>query len=173
MSYRDEIMQKNIKIPEIRIPVLLSCKSEIENEAGVRLVVDREANEINIDGEAMDVMTAENIVMAIGRGFAPEKAMKLIDEEYSLSLIHLPKDDRTLNRMRSRIIGEQGTARKTMEELSMCDISVFGKTVGIIGKYECADNAMQAIEQLMNGFSHRSVYAFLEKKRKEMKIVKD
>jgi ribosomal RNA assembly protein len=162
-------MIKKIRIPENRFAVVIgrrgATKREIEKKLDVRMTM---GEDVTIEGEAVAVMDAENIVRAIGRGFSPECAILLANEEYTFSVIQLPKDERTLIRLRSRIIGAGGKARRNIERLTETHVCVFGKTVSIIGRYENADLARKAIEKLIEGFSHRSVYAFLEKEKKEL-----
>ncbi|MBI4163007.1 MAG: RNA-processing protein [Candidatus Aenigmarchaeota archaeon] len=161
-------MIKSVNIPKERIAVLIgeygSSKKTIEKETHTKILIE---DEVIIEGESLDVLTAENIVKAIGRGFSPENALKLADEEILLDIIHLPKTD--LERLRSRIIGAKGKARRTLEMLTDTNISVYGKTVSIIGKYENVFPAREAVEKLIKGFSHKSVYAFLEGKHQNRK----
>jgi len=165
-------MIARIKIPESRIAILIgrrgSIKLRIQRELDVRLTI---SSEIIIEGDdALNVMAAENIVKAIGRGFAPHKAFKLIDENIALYVLPLPKDEKALKRAKSRVIGEGGRAKANLERLSKTNISVYGKTVSIIGEYDAVDAAREAVEKLLGGFSHASIYAFLEKKRREAKM---
>jgi ribosomal RNA assembly protein len=167
-------MISRFKIPEARTGVLIgkrgAVRRKIEKELDIKIDI---GEEISISGkDAINVMTAENVVKAIGRGFSPVKAMKLKKEEMSLYIIPLPKNERTLKRMKSRIIGAEGRAKANIEKLSKTDISVYGRTVAIIGDFEAVDNARQAIENLMSGFSHASVYDMLERKRR-MKEAQD
>ena len=62
-----------------------------------------------------------------------------------------------------------GKTRKIIEELSNANVVVYGHTVGIIGTYEQADIARNAVQMLIEGCQHHSVYKFLAKKRREMK----
>ncbi len=165
-------MINRVKIPEARIGVLIGergeVKKKIEKDLSISLGVSSASGEVEIRGEdALQVLTAENIVKAIGRGFDPATALKLLDENYALEIIQLPKDKKELKRHKSRIIGEKGGARENLERLTGCDISVYGKTVSIIGEYENVERARDAILQLMKGFSHAAVYAMLEKARKQ------
>jgi len=165
-------MISKIKIPEARIGILIgergTVKRRIEHELSVRVTV---GEEVAIEGaDALSVMTAENIVKAIGRGFAPETAFKLLDENVTLYILFLPKDERVSKRLKSRIIGSGGRARANFERLSVTNIRVYGHTVSIIGKYEAVDAAREALEKLISGFSHAAIYALLEKKRREIKL---
>ena len=73
-------------------------------------------------------------------------------------------------RVKGRIIGRAGRARKNIEELTDTNISVYGKTVGIIGTAENTALARKAVESLLSGSMHSTVYRWLSKKRKELKI---
>jgi len=161
------VMQKRILIPKERIAVIIGTrghvKREIEKKTLTRLFID---DDILIEGESVNVMSAENIVTAIGRGFSPENAMMLLDEENTMSVIDLPRQEKILKRLRSRIIGTRGKTRRNLEEYTKTKISVFGKTVAIIGAYEQVQIATEAIEKLIKGFTHKTVYKFLEEKAK-------
>jgi ribosomal RNA assembly protein len=50
------------------------------------------------------------------------------------------------------------------------DISIYGKTVAIIGDMEQIHIAKEAVEMILNGVRHKTVYAFLERKTRDMKI---
>ncbi len=158
-------MIKNVKIPEDRVAVLFGKGHKILREIeslGVKIkVVD---NNVEISGDALNVMTAENIIRAIGRGFSPEKAMEL-KKGKALVIINLRDyvPEKSVNRQKARVIGEGGKARKKLEEITETFISVYGKTVSVIGDFEKVEKAKRAIEKLITGASHRSVYEFLER----------
>jgi len=157
-------MIKNIKIPEERIPVLIGnngkTKKKIEMLTKTNIFVDEE---ITIDGDAINLLTAENIVKAIGRGFSPEAALELTDEEVCLAVIPLPKNKKELKRLKSRLIGTHGKCRRNIETLTKTKISIYGKTVSVIGSYDDVERATDAIEKLISGISHKNVYKFLER----------
>ena len=79
------------------------------------------------------------IVTAIGRGFSPENAMTLLKGENTLTCYRSKGicgkicSSNQVERIKGRIIGEGGRARRNMENLSGTYISVYGKTVSIIG----------------------------------------
>ena len=66
-------------------------------------------------------------------------------------------------------IGEGGKSRKTIEDLTECYISVYGKTIGIIGEPENVAAARKAVEDLLKGSPHGNVYKLLEKRRRMIK----
>ena len=82
---------------------------------------------------------------------------------------YMKSKDASMQRLRGRVIGKEGKSRKYIEEMTETHISVYGKTIGIIGETEDASIARQAIENLLKGSQHNSVYHWLEKKRKVKK----
>jgi len=163
-------MIHSLRIPDERKAVLIghsgTTRRKIEKKTRTKITV---GDEVTIEGESVDVMTCENIVKAIGRGFSPENALELADEECTLEIIELSKNENELKRVRSRLIGTRGKARRNLELLTRTKISIYGRTVSIIGKYEDVERAETAINNLMKGFSHKAVYEQLEKKQKEIK----
>jgi ribosomal RNA assembly protein len=62
-----------------------------------------------------------------------------------------------------------GKTRKIIEELTDANICVYGHTISIIGNIEQAQAAREAIQMLINGSQHNTVYRFLHRKRRELK----
>lgn len=163
-------MIKNIKIPEDRLPVLIGkngiTKKSIQRKTKTKITAGEE--EIVIKGEeSIGVLDAESIIKAIGRGFSPERAELLLKEENTLMIIELPKGEKTLKRLKSRLIGTKGKSRRNIERLTGTYVSVYGKTVSLIGKYENVNLAEQAVQKIIKGVPHRFVYEFLEGKQSE------
>ena len=106
-----------------------------------QLIVDGDTGEVFIKSigsiEKMQPFKAMEIVSAIGRGFSPENAMTLLEDENILHVIDLRefagKSNANVERIKGRIIGNAGRARINMENLTSTHISVYGRTVSIIG----------------------------------------
>ena len=172
--------EKLIRIPAARIAVLIGrngqTKLEIERSCSVKILVDSRSGEVTIKGSGSDItmpFRAAEIVSAIGRGFSPDTAMNLLDEEKSLHVIDLRefagRSPSHLERIKGRIIGEGGKARRNMENLSGTQISVYGRTVAVIGSISSMRLAIDAISSLSNGSMHGSVYGRLESARRREK----
>ncbi|MDX1533675.1 MAG: KH domain-containing protein, partial [Nitrosopumilaceae archaeon] len=82
------------------------------------------------------------------------------------------KSPSQVERIKGRIIGEGGKARKNMENLSGTSISVYGRTVAIIGDVTKLKIAVDAISSLSSGSMHGSVYNKLESARRREKADK-
>jgi len=147
----------------------LSTELQIDGESGgVTLMLAEKAEDPTLLFKAKDVVTA------IGRGFSPEHAFRLIrDEESILDLIDLRtvfgKSESDIRRIKGRIIGVDGKTRRIIEELTDTNICVYGHTIGIIGNIEQAQAAREAIQMLIGGSLHSTVYRFLHRKRRELK----
>jgi len=172
-----------IKIPKERVGALIgpdgTTKKSIEEKLSVELEVDSETGDVNaVMGENVAdpslLFTAKDVVMAVGRGFSPEHAFRLIrDEEAVLDILDLRtvfgKSEADIKRVKGRIIGMNGKTRTIIEELTGTSVAVYGHTVGIIGTLEQAQVAREAIEMLIKGSMHATVYRFLHRKRRELK----
>jgi ribosomal RNA assembly protein len=169
---------QEIKVSTARIGVIIgksgSTKREIEEKTGISLRIDSEEGMVTIEAEdPVAVMTATNVVSAINRGFSPERAFQLLEDEDMmldiLDLADLSGTTRQLERLRGRIIGKAGTSRAQIEDMTSTEISVQGKTVAIIGLPDQVETARKAVEMLIQGVPHEHVYAFLDRKKKEAK----
>jgi len=167
-----------LKIPQERVAVLIGkngeVKKNIEEDTKTKIKVDSLEGDIFVYGkDALGLYTAREIIRAIGRGFNPEIAKLLLKQDYAFEYIDLAeyagKSKNTLLRLKGRVIGKDGKSRQLIEELSEAYVSVYGKTVCIIGTAESASIAKRAVEYLLQGSTHASVYKWLENKRREMK----
>ena len=172
-----------VKIPKDRIGALIGpdgrVKERIEKQLRIEIGVDSETGDVTLtlspNAEDPSVLfRAKELVTAIGRGFAPERAFRLLqDDEALLEVIDLReifgRSLSELERLKGRIIGQEGKTRRTIEELTDAEVSVYGHTVSIIADAEEMDIAREAVKMLLQGRQHSSVYRFLHKKRRELK----
>ena len=167
-----------LKIPKERIAVLIGrageVKKGIEIDTNTTIKVDSKEGDVFIYGkDALGLYSCREVVRSIARGFNPEIAKLLLKQDYTLETIQLNdytgKSRNNLLRIKGRVIGREGKSRKLIEELSEAYISVYGKTIGIIGMPEAASMAKRAVEALLSGSTHANVYKWLEKKRRELK----
>ena len=169
-----------LKIPKDRIGVLVGKKGEtknkIEKELGVEIEID-EDGEITIfsteeQKDPLATWKARDIVRAIGRGFNPEKALKLISDDYVLEIIDITDyahSDNAIRRLKGRVIGSGGKSRRYIEDLTDTDISVYGKTVAVLGEFEPVQIAKEAVSMILRGSSHAKMYKYLERHRQDIK----
>gem|GEM_PF-99986 len=164
-----------INIPKDRVAVLIGKKGEIKKK------IQKETStkiEINSDGEViikrkittenpLKQLKARDIIKAIARGFSPEKAFLLLKQENYLEVINLSEyvSDKSLKRIRSRIIGKEGKSRKIISKLTKTEIVIYGKTVSIIGKIQNIQITKKSIMKIIEGAPHSAVFRYLERNK--------
>jgi ribosomal RNA assembly protein len=172
-----------VKIPRERIGALIGpdghVKERIEKKLSVDLSISSKTGDVSIslNPTAQDpsvLFRAKEVIVAIGRGFSPEHAFRLLDEEDAvLEVIDLReivgKSQSDQKRLKGRVIGKEGKTRRIIEELTEATVSVYGHTISVIGDMDQAEVARAAIWMLIKGSQHRTVYRFLHKKRGELK----
>ena len=168
-----------IKINRERVAVLIgksgSIKQEIENSTKTKIIVDSNEGDVIIRGEdGLGVFTATEVIKAIGRGFNPEISLLLLKQEYLFEVVDLTDytgdSKKALTRIKGRIIGTEGKTRRIIEQLTETYVSIFGKTVAIVGETMNVQIARKAIESIAMGSPHSKVYTWLEKKRRDLKM---
>lgn len=169
-------------IPRDRIGALIgpkgSVKSAIEQKLFVDLKIDSDSGDVDIgvrpdSPDPSAALRAKDIVLAIGRGFSPQRAFSLFNEDMTFDIVDLHdyfgKNEAEIKRVDGRIIGSEGKSRRNLEQLTGALISVSGHTVSIIGPFESVSTAKDALEKLIEGRQHNTVYKFLRKKRSQIK----
>lgn len=167
--------QYELKIPVERVAILVGKRGEIkrkiQNKLNVSIKIDSKEGDVILSGEdSVSLMLAQEIIKVIGRGFNPEIAFQLLNENLCFELIDISdyiKTKKDLTRLRGRAIGEKGKCRKLISRLTNTEICVYGKTVGIIGKLEDVDLARRAFDKLLKGSSHGNVFSFIEREKKK------
>jgi len=151
---------------------------ELRRRLGVRLTLDESNSRVLIEaegeGDAANVLRARDIVRAIAIGFSPQDALQLLDEDYVLVVVDVTQvvgdKESHLRRVLGRVIGENGRARRTLEEITGTKIVVNDRgLVGIIGDYERSQIARHGVELLVQGRMHATVYRRLESMMRELK----
>jgi len=171
-----------VKIPLDRVGALIGPKGSVRKLIEETLQVTVEVNsetgdvEIRLKLEQQDpsaIFKTKNVVIAIGRGFAPDKAIRLTDDNILFEVIdlrdYIGRSKSAIERIEGRIIGRRGKIRATIEELTGADISVYGYTVSIIGEPIQFNVAKEAVSMLIEGCEHKTVYRFLYQKRRDIK----
>lgn len=167
-----------VKIPVERVAVLIGKDGETKEmieSYGVKLTIDSKTGDVKIEGEdSLKELDAENVIRAIGRGFSPDKAILLFKDDYYFELLDMRdwvgKKREHVKRIAGRVIGKNGKTRRIIEEETGAYISIYGHTVGIIGKIEELDLARKAIEMLLEGANHSTVYRFIEREKRKRKM---
>ena len=168
---------QHVKIPQDRIGVLIGEGGEtlrrIEELAEVRLNVDSENGSVSVDavGDPVQALKGPDIVRAIGRGFTPDEALRLLDTDMMMfDMIDIEAHSRNKNdlqRLKGRLIGEGGRTRELLEELTGASVVIYGSTISTIGDPEQVETVRRAVEMLLEGAPHGTVYSYLEEQKRK------
>ncbi len=170
-----------LRIPKARIAVLIGPNGEIK-----RQLEQITATEITIDStdglvileskeeteDPLAVWKARDITQAIGRGFSPQRAFALLDDDVYLRIINLEEFGSTPNqirRLKGRVIGQGGKTRRNIEELTDTFVAIMGNTISVIGEVENQQVAVNAIVRLLRGAEHSTVNRYLNAQRRQLK----
>ncbi len=172
--------RETVRVPSDRVGVIVGrngrVKRRIEKLTNTRIEVNPEGIVTITSPENTEdpilIWKARDMVRAIARGFSPSRALTLIDEDARLIIISLRDvvgtSPNQLKRVAGRLIGENGRTRRVIEQITETKISVYGRTVSIIGVDPGLEYAQRAIQMLISGAPHSAVYSRLERMRQEL-----
>lgn len=172
---------KYLKIPMERVGVLIGHKGEtkqaLEEKSGIKINIDSKLAEITIEDKDIEdplmLIKVENIIKAIGRGFSPQNAMILFNDNADFFVFNLQdyvgKKDAHIRRLKSRVIGKEGKTRKVLEDLTGAKISIYGHTVSIISDVVRMNILKKSIDMILTGSKQATVYHFVEAQMKELR----
>jgi ribosomal RNA assembly protein len=172
-----------VRIPKERVGVLVGSdgrvKQKIEEKLMIELQIESEAGGVTImlserTNDPSLLFRAKDVVTAIGRGFSPDHAFRLLRNDDDIFdfidfRVVFGRSESDIKRIKGRIIGANGKTRKLIEELTDASVVVYGHTVGFIGTFEQVDVARNAVQMLIGGCQHHTVYKYLQRKRSEFK----
>ena len=174
---------RSIRVPQDRVGAIIGPKGNtkrmIQKISGIKIDIDTEEGEVLIHDEVeladpLMALKIMDVIKAIGRGFSPEKAFRLFEDDEYLEIIDLKEfvggRNNQLSRIRGRIIGKDGKTRQIIEDLTGVYVTIYGNTVALIGNSVSLPVAKHAVELLLNGSEHATVYHYLESQRPRLRI---
>jgi ribosomal RNA assembly protein len=156
-----------------RIREIARDKEMLEKELNVSIAIA--GKKVTLEGEAINEYEARDIIDAIGLGFPVKKALMLKEGELLFKKISIKDFTRRkdMHEVRSRIIGREGKIKRTIEDVSDCDIVLQDNDLGIIGSAEDIMTAVTALTNLIRGTKAANVYSFLERANADKKKFRD
>ena len=171
-----------VRIPIERVAILIGHEGEVRNKiesiSGIQIQINSETGEITIQEDNIEdplmIFKVENIIRAIGRGFSPDHAFELFNDskDFYLFDIHdyVGKKRSHVMRVKARVIGRNGKTKRVLEEITQSYLSIYGHTIGVIGDIAEIDITKKAIDKLLSGSKHATVYRYVEKSMKELRL---
>jgi ribosomal RNA assembly protein len=152
-----------IQIEISRKKEILRNKEKLEQKLNCKIKITDKT--ITIDTDPFNEYEAQRVFDAINLGFSVEKSLKVLDEENNFIKLNIKDHANTKNLevVRSRLIGTNGKTKKTIEEITKCNISIHENQVGIIGLAEETESALTAITNIIKGTKQANAYKYLER----------
>jgi len=140
-------------------------------ESSIKVKLGFNKSNVSIKGEEFNEFLVEKILRAVDFGFDVSDALLLKNEDFVLEFVNVKEHTRrkNLEEVRSRIIGTQGKAKRTIEELTGGVLCIHSNVVGIIVDSEHLESAVQGVILLIQGAKHSHVFAYLEKQNAELR----
>jgi ribosomal RNA assembly protein len=158
-----------VRIPEERKSVLIgkegNVKAGIEKGTGTKIEV---SDVVHISGDdPILVLKAKEMVLAIGRGFSPDHAEKLLEEPgCELHVMSLEGESvKKRRRLFGRVIGKGGKSRRRIESETGASVCIQGKTLSLIGTPDQLGPAEEAVQKLLAGKTHSHAYRRMQMKK--------
>ena len=166
-------MEEKFYLDSSRIPVFIGkngeMKARFEEEFSCSIEVDSQNGEVTvISEEALDTFVLGHAIEAINLGHNPEHTFMLADEHFVLDIIDVKsmvRDSKRLQSVMGRVIGKDGSTRRAIEEITKCWVAVVEEKVSVIGPFENVQLVHEALDMLISGASHKSIYSYLERNR--------
>ena len=120
---------------------------------------------VQIQGDSINEYESEMVIDAISLGFPARMASLLTNENFIFEKINIKNYARNKNLkvVKSRLIGTHGKTKKTIEQISGCNIVIKENMIGIICPAESTEYIITAIINLIIGSKQTNIYKYLEK----------
>jgi len=158
-----------LSITIVKIKDVLRNKKKLEEK--LNAIINLKGNSLTIETDPFNEYEAQRLFDAINLGFSVEKALKVLDEENNFIKINIKDyaNTKNLEVVRSRLIGTNGKTKKTIEEITKCDVSIHDNQVGIIGPAEITESALTSITSIIKGTKQANAYKYLERMNTQKK----
>ncbi|AHC51302.1 RNA-processing protein [Sulfolobus acidocaldarius SUSAZ] len=158
-----------VTVPDERLDLIKTLSKRIEEISNTTINFDEVTKQIRVipkDNNSYNAMKVISVINALGFGFEPNDAMRLMSDDYGLEIINLKEFTNSVNslrRIKGRVIGEKGKTKRTIEEYTGVIVLVKDHEIGLLGNIEQLSIAKRAIELLIEGKEHNTVYKYLDK----------
>ena len=148
-----------------KVKELVNEKERLEKQLEVKINV--QGKKVTVEGDSFKEYESLIILEAMQFGFSAKEALELLTEDIIFRKIPIKQFTRrkNLKEVRGRIIGKEGKTKKTIEDISGCEIKINEELnqIGLIGPAEEIEEATTAITNLIRGTKRANVYRFLER----------
>ncbi len=140
-------------------------KKLIEKMGNVKLKIKEGRVEV-IGKNSLEIMAVKELLKAMNLGFSLEDATELLSgaQLMVLNLEEALPNKPAVRRQIARVIGHGGEAKRHFEKLLGIKIVVKGHKVAAIGAAEDLEVFKEALERLIHGATHTSVFRYIQRR---------
>jgi ribosomal RNA assembly protein len=156
--------------------ILISSPEKIKKampkiQAKVDIHADIKRDSVTITGQEFNEVIAEKIIQALDFGFELEDAMLLLKDDWDLAYVNIKEHThrKNLEEIRSRVIGTEGKAKRTIETLTDSRIVVHNNQVGLISDTDHMPYLIQGMISLIQGAKHGNVFSYIERQNSNLR----
>ena len=164
-----------ISITIQKVKDIIKNKEKLEQKLNGKIHIIEKT--LTLETDPFNEYEAQRVFDALNLGFSVEKSLRVLDEETGFIKINIKDyaNTKNLEVVRSRLIGTNGRTKKTIEEITKCNVSIHDNLVGIVGPAEVIESALTAVTNIIKGTKQANAYKYLErinsqKKGKKNKI---
>ncbi len=146
-----------------RIAEIRREKKFLERKLNVEIQIT--GKKVIVEGSPLDEYEAMTVLEAINEGFSARTAILITSEDFVFEKINIKDFTRRkdMEVVRGRLIGTRGRTKRTIEQISGCEIKINDNTVSVIGPAENIQYAITAITNVIKGAKQSNVYKYLER----------
>ena len=142
-------------------------KKRIEKEYECKLNINSENGDVEINCEdSLNLFNVSTLLNAVSYGFSVEDALELKNDDNVLDILNVKERMKTHSNYKfilGRIIGRDGSVKKTICEITKCKMIIQEEYVSVIGTYFNVQLIHKALDMLISGAAYKTIYSFLEK----------
>lgn len=163
-----------VHVPDERLHVLDDAVlNRLEQMTNASITIDNQSKSVSVThSDSVAEMEATEVIRAVAQGFAPHDAMQLLTNQdvrfETINIKNKTRNEKEFRRQKGRVIGENGRTRELLEELGGASVCIYQDAVSIIGEPLEVQTVRRAVNRLISGESHASVYGFLEERCSQM-----
>lgn len=167
MFFRESSLPKK-KLNEVR-----KVKGILEKSLDIKIKFENDS--ILFESEnTFSINIFEDFLRALNVGFPLEDALKIVTEDFIIKEIDVErftgKDKKHKRRVIARVIGREGSAKRTIEEMTSTKIMIGDRMIYILGLPDDVSLAMEALEEILKGRKHSTAYRRIRKRARWRKL---
>ncbi|ABP94828.1 MULTISPECIES: KH domain-containing protein [Metallosphaera] len=163
-----------VSVPDEKLDLVKSLLDDLSRMGGVEIIYDEKVKNFIVDPKNQNpyqALKVVSVIRAIGLGVSVSDALKLMGEEVMMDVIDLKEISNSrdnMTRVKGRIIGEGGKTKKIIQEYTGVSVVISGHYITLLGNYEQIPIAKKALELLVKGREHSTVYRYLDRAEQQL-----